>query len=178
MMRKIKDIYLIPLKYGVVAATLSALLFLLLYYFGKHPLLIPALFDFRIILFPIFLVFSIRDFKENRNGGMLHYWQGMSVGIQVTLVISILMSLFILLFGGVLEPEFFTDYIDKLTLQLQSTNPEVIEQIGQEAYAKSLEILPSITLLDLSLDYFIKSLPYGLFLTIIISLILRKKPNF
>ncbi len=177
-MKKIKDIYIIPLKYGGFAAVLSIILFLVLYYFGKNPLLIPPILDFRIILFPIILVFGIRDFKENRNSGHLHFWQGMSLGIQIIFIVSFLMAVFILLFGWLIEQDFVAAYIGQLTAQIQAVSEGVAESIGQEALDKTLELIPSTTILDLSSDYFIKSLPYGLFLTIIISLILRKKPTF
>lgn len=177
-MKRIPDIYVIPLKYGGFASILAALLFMILYYFGRNPLLIPPLLDFRIILFPIILAFGIRDFKENRNQGILHFWQGMSVGLQIILIVAFLMSVFILIFGSVIEPDFVSIYIEQMTAQVQSLSDEMVESVGQEALNKTLEILPSTTIIDLSSDYFIKSLPYGLFLTIIITLILRKRPNY
>ena len=60
---------------------------------------------------------------------------------------------------------------------LNEVKENLIGSIGDEAIQKSLEILPTTTIFDLALDYFLKSLPYGIFLTIIISLILRRKPN-
>jgi hypothetical protein len=140
-------------------------------------LLIPAFLDFRILLFPIFLVFSIRDFKELHNGGFLHFWQGFSIGLMVIILIALLMSLFILIFGSWVEPDFVINFIQSSIDQIESAKEKITNAIGEEELAKVLDILPSTTLFDLALDYFLKSLPYGLFLTIIISLILRKKPN-
>ena len=141
-------------------------------------MLIPAFLDFRILLFPIFLVFSIRDFKENHNNGLLHFWQGFSIGILVICIIAIIMSLFILAFGSWIEPDFVENFIQSSIDQIESVKSKLITAIGEEEITKVLEILPSTTLFDLAFDYLLKSLPYGLFLTIIISLILRKKSNF
>ncbi len=174
--KEINAIYLIPLKYGGLAVILSIILFLVLYYFGQNPLLIPPVLDFRIILYPIILVFAMREFKEKRNGGILHFWQGMSLGIQMVLIIAFLMALFILVFGSLIEPGFISEYIREMMNQVRTMNAEAVDRIGRETIDRTLEILPSTTILDLAIDYFIKSLPYGLFLTIIISLILRKKP--
>ena len=88
------------------------------------------------------------------------------------------MSLFILIFGTWIEPEFVTNFIQSSIDQIESAKEKISTAIGEDELTKILEILPSTTLFDLALDYFLKSLPYGLFLTIIISLILRKKPNF
>ena len=177
-MKKLDPIYSIPIKYGGMAFVLSIILFLILYYSGQNPLLIPAFLDFRILLFPIFLVFSLRDFKENHNGGFLHFWQGFSIGLMVILIIAILMSLFILILGSWIETDFVSNFIQSSIDQINSAKEKITSAIGEEELTKVLEILPSTSLFDLALDYFLKSLPYGLFLTIIISLILRKKPNF
>ena len=177
-MKNLSPIYKVSIKYGAIAAILSIALFLILYYAGKNPLLIPAFLDFRILLFPIFLVFSIRDFKENFNKGILHFWQGFSIGVLVIGLIALLMALFILIFGSWIEPGFVSGFIQTSIEQIESAREKISTAIGEEELTKVLDILPSTTLYDLALDYFLKSLPYGLFLTIIISLILRKKPNF
>jgi hypothetical protein len=177
-LKHLNPIYSVTIKYGAIAAILSIALFLILYYAGRNPLLIPAFLDFRIFLFPIFLVFSIREFKENRNRGFLHFWQGFSIGVMVIGLIAGLMALFILIFGSWIEPDFVSKFIQSSIDQIESAREKITTAIGEEELTKVLEILPSTTLFDLALDYFLKSLPYGLFLTIIISLILRKKPNF
>jgi len=171
----INPIFIVPFRYGLLASVISIALFLILYYAGKNPLLIPAILDFRVILFPIILVFAIRDFKELKNRRVLHFWQGLSVGFQTILISSLIMAIFIFIFGGLIEPQFVQEYILKMTDQINSLSEEVIESIGEDAFVRSLELLPDTTIFDLSFDYFLKSLPYGVFLTIIISLILRKK---
>jgi hypothetical protein len=165
----------VPVRYGALAGIISIILFLILYYAGQNPFMIPAFLDFRIILYPIILVFAIRDFKENKNGGTLHFWQGMSIGLLSVITGALIMALFILLFGGIFEPGLVQEYIRGMTEQIKTLDEEVIESVGREAIERSLELLPETRISDLALDYFIKSLPYGVFLTIIISLILRKK---
>ena len=177
-MKNLHPIQTVSFKYGGIASLLSIILFLILYYAGRNPLLIPAFLDFRILLFPIFLVFSIRDFKENHNKGALHFWQGFSIGLMVILTIALIMSVFIMVFGTWVEADFVAVFIQSSIEQIESAREKITTAIGEEELTKVLELLPSTTLFDLAFDYFLKSLPYGLFLTIIISLILRKKPNF
>ena len=88
------------------------------------------------------------------------------------------MSLFILVFGTVIEKGFVNEFITESIRNIESTREQLLESIGKETLDKTLELLPTTTIAHLAIDYFIKSLPYGIFLTIIISLILRKKPNF
>ncbi len=165
----------VPLRYGLLAGVISIILFVILYYAGKNPLLIPPFLDFRILLYPIILVFAIREYKENKNEGVLHFWQGMSVGLQAVVFSSFLVAIFILIFGGLIESQFVAEYVRLMTSQINNLNEEMIESVGKEAIDKTLELISTTDIFDLSIDYFIKSLPYGVFLTIIISLILRKK---
>lgn len=77
-----------------------------------------------------------------------------------------------------IEKSFLSEYIQQSIQNINEVKENLVESIGEEVLQKSLEILPTTTIFDLALDYFLKSLPYGIFLTIIISLILRRKPNF
>ncbi len=125
------------------------------------------------MLFPIFIVFGIRDFREYRNRGTLHFWQGFSIGTLIVLITGIIMAVYILILGGVIGPDFTTGYIDGTVEKIMEAKERLISQVGEAAFNKSLELLPSTTLFDLSLDYFLKGLPLGFILTIIIALILR-----
>lgn len=168
-------IFSVPVRYGTLAGFISIILFLVLHFAGKNPFIIPPLLDFRILLYPIILVFAIREFKENRNSGTLHFWQGMTIGMIAVLTGAFIMMVFILIFGGLVQPEIVTGYIRQMTEQIHTLNQDVRESIGSKAIEKSLELLSTTNIFHLAIDYFIKSLPYGVFLTIIISLILRKK---
>jgi hypothetical protein len=164
-------------RFGGVAALLSITLFSILYFAGKNPMFIPAYLDFRLLLFPIFLVFSIRDFKEYRNNGVLHFWQGFSVGILIVLIISLAMTLYILILGGWIDPSFTQKFITGTMQNIQHSKENIIAQVGVAAYNKTLELIPGTTLYDLAFDYFLKSLPLGIIITILISLVLRNNTN-
>ncbi len=164
----------ISFRYGMLAATLSIILFSVLYYFGRNPLLIPSFLDFRLLLFPIFLVFSIRDFKENRNNGLLQFWQGFSIGMLIVIIVATSMGLYIYLLGSVIDHNFTSNYVQTTIHNILQLKEKIIAQIGEDKYKKTLQLLPTTTLFDLALDYFIKSFPLGIFLTILISLVLRR----
>jgi hypothetical protein len=164
-------------RFGSVAALSSIVLFSILYFAGKNPMFIPAYLDFRLLLFPIFLVFGIRDFKENRNEGILHFWQGFSVGMLIVLIISLSMTIYILVLGGLIDPSFTEKFITGTMQTIHHSKESIIAQVGEAAYNKTLELIPGTTLNNLAFDYFLKSLPLGIILTILISLVLRNNPN-
>ena len=160
-------------RFGAVAALLSIILFSILYFAGRNPMFIPAYLDFRLLLFPIFLVFGIRDFKEYRNDRILHFWQGFSVGSLIVLTIIISMTLYILILGGIIDPSFTEKFINGTMQNILRNKESIISQVGVAAYNKTVEIIPGTTLSDLAFDYFLKSLPLGIIITILISLVLR-----
>jgi hypothetical protein len=72
---------------------------------------------------------------------------------------------------------FLSSYVEKLMTQFRDNEKVIVENVGQEAYQQQLVKLPLSSAADLSADYFLKSMIIGLFLTIIISVILRRQPK-
>jgi hypothetical protein len=172
-----KPLIRVPLKYAFFGGILAFVLIVILHYFGStHPQLYPIFLDFRILLFGVFIYFSIREFKDVENGGILHFWQGMAVGILCYLGIAWLVALGIIGLGEI-DPGYLERYISETTDILLSNKADVIEKVGEEAFNAQIEALPSTTIFALAVDYFLKSMFIGLFLTIIISVILRKQPK-
>jgi len=173
----IPPILRVPLKYGFFGGLLGIAVMLFIFYFGtNHPQLFPVFLDFRILLFAIFIFFSIREFRDFKQAGVLHFWQGMIIGMACYLTISLVVSVFLGVFGT-LVPEYTQHYIDEIGTILRTSESEIIEKVGEEAYKNQVETLPFTTITDLAVDYLLKSMFIGLFLTIIISVILRRQPK-
>ena len=167
----------VPLKYGFFGGLLGVLVMAFLFYFGtNHPQLFPVFLDFRILLFAVFVFFSIKEFRDYRQNGVLHFWQGMIIGMTCYMTIALIISIFIGVYGTV-EPEYTERYISEITTVLTENKDQVIEKVGKENYDRQLEALPFTTVSDLAVDYLLKSMFIGLFLTIIISVILRNQPK-
>ena len=169
-------IVIVALKYMAFGSLLSILLIVILYYAQRHPLLMPPILDFRILIFGVFIFFSLREFRDYLNGGVLYFWQGMSIGMLCYLGMALVGSLFILIFGWIV-PGFLDSYLIIATSQLEANKEQFLEAIGEKAYNAALAELPLTTVTDLAVDYFLKSIPLGLFLTIIIAVILRRQPK-
>ncbi len=174
--RKVPPMLQVAVKYGLIGSFLVMILIVVMYNLGKHPMMIPVVLDFRMILFPLFLVLAMRDFRIYRNQGIMHMWQGLGLGIMTYVIIGMVGAWFI--YGyAIYHPDFLKDYVDFYLEQLQTSKEVFIESVGIEAYEHALEKLPLTTARDLALDYFIKSMPLGLFWTIILSVIIRRKPK-
>jgi hypothetical protein len=165
----------VPVRFGAIAGALTIVLFLVLYQMEVNPLVEARIVD--LVLIPIFLYFGLKDFRDYRNGGILHYWQGMTVGVIIYLLMALISSVWIMAFLEFIDPELLGQYIlDRIEL-LEGSRLQIVEQMGEQAFLDSKEELKRITPFDLALDDILKKSIIGLMLTIMISVILRKKPQ-
>ncbi|MGE0771158.1 MAG: DUF4199 domain-containing protein [Cyclobacteriaceae bacterium] len=166
----------VTLRYGVVGGTVGFVLLLILYYIGRHPFLVPVFFDFRIVLFGILMFFSLKEVRDYFGQGVLYFWEGMIGCFMFTLSFAVLASGLVWIFAW-LVPAFVGDYISLFESQARTFPPEVIERIGKEVYERNLQALYDTNGFDLAALYFSQSFMIGLFISIIISVILRRQPK-
>lgn len=174
-MKKANPLFYVPLRFGLYGSSINIVAILMLYYFGRHPLLMSPLFDARLPLYIIFILFSMKIFRDQYNNGVMHFWQGMTVGIVNYMSMAITVALFIQIFAGIESTEFLSEYIRMTTDQIMTNKEIFIESIGQETFDDTLKQLPSTTSLHLAADFLLKSMPVGLFLTIILAVLMRRK---
>lgn len=168
--------FFLTLRNGVIAGVLGFVFMVVLYYLGKHPFLFPLYFDFRLVLITVFIVITLKEYRDDHQQGVLYFSQGMIISLLFTFVFALVAGLMIGMFGYFVS-DFLSSYISLATEQLRNLQPDMIEQIGKEAYENGINKLPSTRMTDLMLDYFIKSFVISFFVSIIISVILRKQPK-
>ncbi len=163
----------VPLKYGASGAALSILMFIITYWMGRNPLIDLKFFDFLIL--PIFLFFSMKDYKDYRNNGILHFWQGMTVGVLTYVNLALLSGIFIILFLDFFDHQLVDLYItDRLEI-IDLKKDEMISHMGEGTYNQSREDIENTSSAILALDDFLKKCLIGLTLTIPIAVILRRR---
>lgn len=171
-----KTLLKISARYGVVAGILAFILLVAIYYMGSHPLLVSPFLDFRILLFGVFIFFTLKEFRDYYQNGILFFWQGLAGGTLVTLIATTITSCLLWLFGN-WEEEFVISYVNQFTAYLKSFPKEDIDRIGKEIYERNLNALPATNSLDLTQTYFMQGLAIGFFVNIVLSVILRKQSN-
>ena len=167
----------VPVRYALFASVLGTALTVVLFYSGKHPLLIPIIVDYRLLLLPLFLFFSIKEFRDVYNQRVLTFPQGMLAGLIMYAGMGLLIGLALFAFNAITNGAFVQDYVDTSYSQLIENRQKFLDAIGEEAYDRSLETTPFTSIFDLASDYFLKTCALGILFTIIISVILRKQPN-
>ncbi len=143
---------------------------------GKSPLLINPYMDFRILLFAVLIFFCLKEIRDFYQGGVLPMWQGVGSSLFFLVVTSIIAAIGILIFGA-LQPAFLANYISELTLQIQGLPEETVKQIGKDVLESNLKALPATNIGDLAGLYMWQSFVMGFFISVIISVILRRQPK-
>ena len=166
----------IAVRNGLIAGVVGTIMLLGLYFMGRHPFLIPPYLDFRIILFGVVLFFTLKEFRDYYQEGILHFWQGMFMSLVFTAVFALIG--FVVIWGfAEWRPEFVRSYISLTLDQIKLIPPEIVERIGKAEYDRTVKAIPGTRAFDLAYLYFWQSFGLSFFVSIIISVILRRQPK-
>jgi Protein of unknown function (DUF4199) len=172
----IKKLLRISVRYGTVGGILAFILLIIMFYLGRHPLITSPFLDFRVLLFGIFIFFTLKEFRDYEQEGVLYFPQAMIGGLVVIMIMSTLTSIMLQIFGTV-EKDFVVTYIEQVTAYVKAFSKEDIERVGKEIYERNLAELPSTNISKLTVTYFVHGLVIGFFVNIILSVILRRQPK-
>lgn len=172
----LRKLFRISFRYGMAGGILAFVLLVAMFYMGRHPLVVSPFLDFRILLMGIFIFFSLKEFRDYDQDGVLYFSQAMLGGSVVVTCLSALASVLVLVFAS-FEHDFVVQYVEQVTAYVRGFSKEDIERIGKEVYQRNLEALPATNARELAITYFIHGLVIGFFVNIILSVILRRQPK-
>jgi len=177
MLKTNNPLLLVPFRYGGLGLLFNIAALVVLFLIGRHPLLLNPVLDARIPLYALIIFASFKAFKDNYNKGIMHFWQGLAMGIVAYLIMAVGTSIFIYIVGSVESTGFLAEYIRIASGQLEANKELFIESIGEKTYNETMYQLPLTRPVHLALDYLLKSTPIGLFLTLLLSILMRRKIN-
>ncbi len=166
----------VSLRYGWVMGFVGFALVLTLFYTGNHPFLIPVFLDYRVVLFAIIFSFALKEIRDYYYGGLLHFWQGMISCLLMTILFSGVASSSIYMFASY-NPEFVESYVRLSMEQVMAFPKEEIERIGRDVYDAGVAALEDADAYFLASRYLSQSFIISFFISIIISVILRRQPK-
>lgn len=166
----------IALRYGAIASLIGFALVVMLFYTGKHPFLIPVYADFRIFLFGVFIFFALKEYRDQEGQGILYFWQGMVGSYVFLLSFGLLAAMAVYLFA-LADASFVTEFVRLFTEQAKSIPTEELERVGKEDFERNLLELSKTNGFNMALLHFKQSLIIGFFISIIITIVLRKQPK-
>ena len=171
-----KPIVQVPIKFGVIAGLLGGLIAIVLYYMGRHPFLFNPIFDYRVLLFPIFMFFTLKEFRDYYQEGVMYFAQGMICCLVFTTSYAIVGSAIIWIFGEI-NDEFVTTFIQLFKEQAKGLSENEIKQMGKENFERNLKAVESTNAFWMAWNYFKQCYWIGLFFSLIISAVLRRQPK-
>lgn len=166
----------IALRYGLIGGVIAFVLVIVMFYLGRHPLVVSPYLDFRILLFGIFVFFALKEFRDYDQDGVLYFAQAMLGGFMVIFVVTLSASLLIWIFG-IFESNFVSQYIEQVTAYVKAFSQEDIDRLGKDVYERNLEALPSTNISKLAFTYFVQGLVIGFFINIVLSVVVRRQPK-
>jgi hypothetical protein len=167
MYRYLKDAY----PFGILGGLLCLFTIGIMYFMGKDPVGFTEIFGYMIL--PIFVFLGIKNFRDHMNGGELGFGQGMTTGFFVYSILALTSAIGIFIFLR-LEPAIFEDFKSSNLILLEESKEGLIEQLDEESYKKTLNNILNMTVLDVAVNDFLRKIFPGLFITIIISIILKR----
>lgn len=158
-------------RIGFLAAAFSLLTFFLSSFFTQDPTLISKVFSF--IITPIFVGAGIYFYRFKINQNQLSFAEGMSIGFIIYFINAFLTFLGIYI-GLVFSENLFQNIKNNMMQVLSDKKEDIIKTLGNASYEKTYEKMLQLSIFDIAITDFIFKIAFGLFFTIIISIILRK----
>lgn len=166
----------ISLRNGAIAGVLAAGLLIVLFYIGRHPMLIMPYADFRVLLFGIFIFFTLKEFRDSYQSGFLHFFHGM-VGSFIMVMTAAVLSAMLIWAYTAINPDFITEFIKQGLAQAKFQYEQASTEAEKTGLSVILDNIPSTNGRSMAKQHFAQSLIIGLFVSIILSIVLRKQPK-
>ena len=113
------------MNYGTVLGCFLILIALCFWTLGvdKQQSIVPSLINNVIII--LFLLYSIRQYRDNFNDGYISYSQSLKLGTSVAFFSSLIMAVYTFIYITYLSPDMLTNILDTTEQSLLQSNPEI-----------------------------------------------------
>lgn len=153
---------------GSIASVFMAIYFAVLFFSGVNIFDFAYNLDFWIPL--IFLIIAVKLFRDRYNGGVLHFWQGISITFITGTVIGSVLFIFIYLFLGQIYQEEYQEQVNNALRVMNENKAQMTKSLGEDGFEYRRNQLKKLTPLSMGGAKFawewILSLIYGLIVTV------------
>lgn len=164
----------VALKYALIAGIFESILFHISRTMGVHPLTELSHLFFDVILLTLFISVAVYEYRRYHRDGILHFWEGMTLGFLVYTPSVLFFGLFLYIYFG-LDPELLNEYKVLAMQILEERKSLYLEQFGQDQYDIQVAEIQQISVNRLIMSALLKKLIAGFFVTPALSIVLRKK---
>jgi len=160
------------LKIGVVGALGFIAYFFVFYALGVEACAKVYMNDFWIP--SIFVILSLKFYRDKMNAGELRFWEGLSLGTFVVFWIVFIAAIIIFLFVKFVDYSFFEQCIDSFRAYNLSIKKDVIDAHGKDAYEVATNEIEQISLIGIVVKKFLLDFFISLISVVIFSVFFRR----
>ena len=162
------------LKYAVICGGMLIAAHIALDLTGAKPLInFSAMFVDLVLVFG-FVFFAAKEFKDYLNGGILHFWQGISIGAIIIFTGVVIFTMYMATYYAINETAFQEYITDSIALfDKQRANWEMY--LSEEEIASQRALYRKTTVFQLTLGKFVTKLVVGFLIVPLVAVILRKQ---
>jgi preprotein translocase subunit SecF len=129
-----------------------------------------------LVIFSLFIFFSCKEFKSYRNDGILHFWQGMTLAFM-TYVPATLIFLIGIIAMFYFDSNLLIDFKSQAVVFMESNRLEFLQDMTDDQFNERVAQIKGVTATQMTSSATFKKLMAGFFVSPVITVILRKKPN-
>jgi hypothetical protein len=127
-----------PLRFSLIATVFVILMFFILIFLDKNPVIYSSNIIFIGPLLSLFLFFAIKVFRDTNPDG-LRFWQGFSIGILYTLFFTLFYSLVLWSDATLFETDHFDEYRAMIIEKIIAGKDMLVDKMGEEGYQEYLK---------------------------------------
>ena len=122
------------------------------------------------------IVYSVKAYRDNFNGGYISYSQSLKIGTSVVFFASVILAFYTFLFVTFINPEYLENIIKVAEQEILFSNPEISDEELDMALSMTQKMLQPQWMITLSV---LGGTFMGFFYSLIISFFVKKQdPNF
>lgn len=160
------------LNIGALYGISSFVVFLMLHYTGSNPLSSSSLIGFWVPL--LFIIGSIRYFRDKVNTGFINYWQAFQIGFLTIACGAFLYSLLIYLFGLIGAPDLVDNYKEQMLNELGDTESAIKGIFGDKLIDMLADNINKTSLTSLASSEFFNKCIGSFFMSLIVAAIMKR----
>lgn len=161
-------------KYAIICGLMMVVSHLIQDYAGLKPLVSINSFFIDLIMFFGFVFFANKEFKEYKNGEILHFWQGISIGLIIILISCVIFTMFSATYYTINEFA-FNEYLQDTQVHFEKLREASLEQMTEEQFEAQKKAYLDTTVFDLVRGKFFTKLVIGFLMTPLVAIVLRKQ---
>ena len=164
------------IKYSILCSLFLIGLFFISLNFGSNPLLDSRHFWFDLGVYFLFIFFAAKEYKDFRNDGILHFWQGISIGF-IVFIPAVLLFACMLYLMMIYDSSILDAYKQGAEALIKSNESFYRDELGEDELAERYKTIASISPAQLIQMPFRNKLFSAFLITPVVAIILRKKPK-